>query len=634
MSRTLYNTQASYIMPDINKTPLLPVADLLTQINDLRLKKADSEGNWHNWLQSIGRTDLETRLTPKNPMSYSSAEYMLPGLAAEGGLGALSRDHYLQAVLLGIPAHFFGLLYKEQKIQTLETDDSGNFWQKIHMENLPTPEELHFKHLHSLNVAIYGEYGLDSIPVYLHPLSTTKTPLYLLQVEGGVYPKENNSNDRLWNNIVLGFGQHQINTQLKERKVIDDIAFYHTNESAMVISVLAALDDATLHHGDTLEAYDKSLAEIRTKDILTNHTLVPAAEATFSRDQCETFILSNLKSRQMKKQLTEFIAHHDGQLKLLDLALYLAGTRNGVSEDHSRIAAGVFHLDFHAVTNGIYEEDWAGDIVNILRRYNVIDRFGLPSMNYTEHIEEIPTEILVKSKQTKIEAFRQFLLAGGRRDQFGNIVKLPENPLIIGDARRFAGYKRRTIAFSYFDVFRDILEHYPNAHIFISGKAHRHDLMPIADLSRILKSIAHNKVFRDQIHFLPNWEPKFAKILIGASHVWVNNPRVGFEACGTSGMKAGLNLALLVSTKDGFLAEVPQSAFYAINGESDSAEELASYYAKLTQAIADAHNSEDWATNVKRLWKSNFLHITSGARMLAQYLDMALPQQKEDIKIL
>jgi len=615
-------------MPDPTKTPPLLLADLLAQINDLRLDKPDSERNWHDWLTSLHRTDLEAHLTPKTPMSYSSAEYMLPGLAAEGGLGALSRDHYLQAVLLGIPAHFFGLLYKEQKIQTIETDDSGNYWQKIHMENLPTPEELHFKRINSLHVAMNGEYGLDTIPVYLHSLSTTKTPLYLLQVEGGVYPKDNNSNDRLWNNVVLGFGQHQINTQLKERKVIDDIAFFHTNESAMVISVLAALDDATLQNGDTLEVYDQALAAIRVKDILTNHTLVPAAEATFSRDQCETFILSNLKSRQMKKQLTKFIAHHDGQLKLLDLALYLAGTKNGVSEDHSRIAARVFHLDFHAVTNGIYEESWAADIVDILSHYKIIDRFGLPTADWVKHVEEIPTEILMKSKRTKVEAFRQFLLSGGRRDQFGNIVVLPENPLIIGDARRFAGYKRRTIAFSYFDVFQDILEHYPNAHIFISGKAHRHDQLPIADLSHILKSIAHNDIFRAQIHFLPNWEPKFAKMLIGASHVWVNNPRVGFEACGTSGMKAGLNLALLVSTKDGFLAEVPQNAFYAIKGESDSAEELASYYAKLTQAIADVHSPEAWATNVKRLWKSNFLHITSGARMLAQYLNMALPQEE------
>jgi glucan phosphorylase len=126
---------------------------------------------------------------------------------------------------------------------------------------------------------------------------------------------------------------------------------------------------------------------------------------------------------------------------------------------------------------------------------------------------------------------------------------------------------------------------------------------------------------------LPNWEPKFANKLLAASHVWVNNPRVGFEACGTSGMKAGLNLALLVSTRDGFLAEVHEDAFYAIKGASDSAEELASYYTALTLAIADARNPKDWSYNVKRLWKSNFLHITSGARMLAQYLEMALPEE-------
>jgi glucan phosphorylase len=199
-------------MLNSNKSQIQYSADLLSQIQDLKQDENSSTQNWHDWLTSIDRTDLESRLDSKNPMSYSSAEYMLPGMAAEGGLGALSRDHFLQAVRLGIPSLFFGLLYFEQKIQTIQTDGKGRYWQEIHMENLPTPEDLHFRKVDNLSVKIRGEHGLQKIPVFKYPLSSNRTPLYVFPMTGGVYPNENNSNERLWNNVVLGVGQHQIQT--------------------------------------------------------------------------------------------------------------------------------------------------------------------------------------------------------------------------------------------------------------------------------------------------------------------------------------------------------------------------------------------------------------------------------------
>ncbi len=37
---------------------------------------------------------------------------------------------------------------------------------------------------------------------------------------------------------------------------------------------------------------------------------------------------------------------------------------------------------------------------------------------------------------------------------------------------------------------------------------------------------------------------------------WLNTPKRGYEACGTSGMKAGLNGALMCSISDGWMDEV------------------------------------------------------------------------------
>ena len=59
-------------------------------------------------------------------------------------------------------------------------------------------------------------------------------------------------------------------------------------------------------------------------------------------------------------------------------------------------------------------------------------------------------------------------------------------------------------------------------------------------------------------------------MLISSCDVWLNTPIVGFEACGTSGMKAAMNGVLPFSTKDGwvdrpvrlFMIPYPASMFW------------------------------------------------------------------------
>ena len=56
--------------------------------------------------------------------------------------------------------------------------------------------------------------------------------------------------------------------------------------------------------------------------------------------------------------------------------------------------------------------------------------------------------------------------------------------------------------------------------------------------------------------YLPNYNLTLASLLASGTDVWLNTPVVGFEACGTSGMKAALNGVLPVTTKDGWIDEV------------------------------------------------------------------------------
>lgn len=433
--------------------------EILAEIDKLRRPDLRPEEQWNALLDQIQRPDLKNKLNTLHRMVYCSAEYLLPGVEGDGGLGALSRDHFLEAVALGLPADFYGLLHSQQKVQLIKKDNKGNYYQEIVIKDLPSPEEMGMKRVENLDFTLNGALGPNCpIQVYLHPLSTEQTPLYLFYVPGPVYPEEPNSNDRLWNNVVLGFGAAHVENKLKELGLREDVAFIHTNESAMVFNALAILDDWTVEKQDTASGYQQAFDEIKAKVILTNHTLVEAEKATFTMEQCEQFIFNNLHSEKVKTMLRDYIRNNNNCLSLLNLSLFLAGKCNGVSEAHAKLAADTLHRDVHAVTNGIYEEGWAPMMMNMLQKYHIIDQFGLPLPDYKNRIDDILIEEFLENKMLGFNMFRRWLANGNRKDQFGNIVLLPEHTKLIGDARRYAGYKRRWMLFKKPEVLECLLK--------------------------------------------------------------------------------------------------------------------------------------------------------------------------------
>jgi starch phosphorylase len=68
--------------------------------------------------------------------------------------------------------------------------------------------------------------------------------------------------------------------------------------------------------------------------------------------------------------------------------------------------------------------------------------------------------------------------------------------------------------------------------------------------------IAQSERFEEHIAYLPDYKMETAEVLVQGSDVWLNTPVEGLEACGTSGMKAGLNGVLQCSTNDGWVWEV------------------------------------------------------------------------------
>jgi starch phosphorylase len=105
--------------------------------------------------------------------------------------------------------------------------------------------------------------------------------------------------------------------------------------------------------------------------------------------------------------------------------------------------------------------------------------------------------------------------------------------------------------------------------LIFAGKAHPRD-NPGKDYIRQLVHYARQGDLRKRILFLEDYDMSLARYLVQGVDVWLNTPRHGKEASGTSGMKAALNGALNLSTLDGWWCEgyAPQTGWSIGRGET------------------------------------------------------------------
>jgi starch phosphorylase len=140
----------------------------------------------------------------------------------------------------------------------------------------------------------------------------------------------------------------------------------------------------------------------------------------------------------------------------------------------------------------------------------------------------------------------------------------------IGFARRFATYKRATLLFRDRDRLKRLLanEKMP-VQIIIAGKAHPQD-NPGKQFIREIVQFARDPEMSRHITFIEDYDIQVGRELVQGVDLWLNNPRRGEEACGTSGMKAAINGVLNFSILDGWFDEAFEiSGGWAIGDRSD-----------------------------------------------------------------
>jgi starch phosphorylase len=211
---------------------------------------------------------------------------------------------------------------------------------------------------------------------------------------------------------------------------------------------------------------------------------------------------------------------------------------------------------------------------------------------------------------------------------------LDPDVLTIGFARRFATYKRATLIFQDVQRLKKILNN-PKmpVQIVIAGKAHPKD-HPGKTLIREIVSLSRDPEICKRLIFVEDYSIQVAREVVQGVDLWLNNPRRGEEACGTSGMKASMNGVLNFSVLDGWFDEAYElSGGWPIGGRSPYSEDqdelhASSIYSTLEYEIVPLfYQNQDSDDNIPTEWvrrmKTCIANLTPRfgcGRMLAEYL--------------
>ncbi|MEM1879996.1 MAG: glycogen/starch/alpha-glucan phosphorylase [Desulfurococcaceae archaeon] len=178
---------------------------------------------------------------------------------------------------------------------------------------------------------------------------------------------------------------------------------------------------------------------------------------------------------------------------------------------------------FIPITNGIYLERWMHP-----KLYSAWVRKDIREEVLREVRNEAKKELLSLVKYYKPEV-----------DLTGKVV--------VTWARRLARYKR-----PYF-IARFIEEHHDQSVVYIlAGKPHPKD----PDGYIYLKKFKELSQKFNNVVYIPDYRTDVAKVLMAGSDIWLFTPFSGWEACGTSYMKALVNGVPVVSSRDGGVIEI------------------------------------------------------------------------------
>lgn len=534
------------------------------------------------------------------PVAYFSAEYAIaddmPIYA--GGLGVLAADVVLQAAAQNLEFMAVGLVYH----QAFSGDD---------LDQRPMHERLS---AHGFEVAIRdGQRVTVSVAVAGRPVLLQawvkqwgRTALVLLDAK----LPENDSRDQAVSDHLYA-SQHELAMAQEICLGLGGVAMvkalgfrphtWHLNEGHTALAGLAvALDYLSTHDGIGLET---AVAAVRTTLAGTKHTILPGAGLFMDWPNVERLLGPTLQTAGVHLDELKKLAGREpaGDYSGTKLLVSLCSRQSGVSilhvSEEKRVHPGSTLIP---ITNGVFRwrwttQAWDGNPL----AYDDAKFWAVHNENRRQLIEHV-------------------------RQQTGK--QLGNDCLTIVWARRMAAYKRPELLVSDTERLARILNHSERpVQIIVAGQANPADLGGMDLMQRV---IAASKLpeLEARFAYLPGYNPYSAKFLVRGADVWLNTPIRGYEACGTSGMKASLNGALQLSTSDGWVDEVKLQDIGWLLPDVGGEEAGKTLYDLLEQDVAPLFYLRTYG--VPHYWvermRANMRLILEGfttERMLAEYYE-------------
>lgn len=584
----------------------------LNQVSHSTLQKAALDGDYMNAYEKTMaifrnyRKDNKevikfcntTSVNEEHPIAYFCMEYGIDECLPiySGGLGILAGD-YLKAMSdLKVPFLAIGLFYKQgyflQNINSRGTQIAiYETWNTNQIPMCPMSDadgKVLLVGVDILERTVYAkiwEAKVGHIKLYLLDTDVPENTADDREITNSLYGGSREI--RLKQEIVLGIG----GTRFILEKLKLNPAVYHLNEGHSAFLLLERIRNYH-HQGLTI---NEAMELVRCTSIFTTHTPVPAGNEEFGEDLITKyfasyaqrlgmtldnfFALAQSSSTQTNGNKTNNISMMNGLrvFSMTALALRLCLYSNAVSTLHGKVARQMWQaiwpglledeIPIGHVTNGVHLGTWLGTSMRLL--YD--DYLGTEWKNnqddpkFWKEIMLVPDREIWKAHQAQknslIELVKKLILQQySLRNESKQLISssincLDNNVLLLGLARRFTAYKRNDLILKDKErLVRILTDEKRPVVMLIAGKSHPADGSG-SDLIREIIEAIRDPRLKGHVIFLEEYNIGLAKALVRGVDVWINTPILGHEACGTSGMKVGVNGGLNFSTKDGWWDE-------------------------------------------------------------------------------
>lgn len=512
------------------------------------------------------------------PVAYFCAEYALfdhtPLYA--GGLGILSGDYIQEIIDQKLPVAAFGLFYHREHKHGLE----------LSLER-KTPQELGLSLVTNTDGSILKvKVPLCDREVMVQAWTYKKANMNLYLMDTQI--EENKPEDwnicdtlyvddrdlRLQQEIILGIGGMRLIKALNIQPSV-----YHLNEGHSAFMAFEFIRAIMKSQGKT---FSEAVAHVKKRIVFTNHTLVAAGQEHFGVETMKSFFSGFCKDIGISvSDLIQLgLDAKNNLFSMTLLALTMSSKVNAVSALHGKKAREEWKgYNVESITNGIYIGRW-------------------DKLAHYSHAE---------NKKKLIDYIK---------NATGTI--FDEKILLLGWARRFVDYKRPLAILDDIERFKRIAKaDGRKVQLVFSGPINA----TYTEENETMKKLEHliETELKGIVVFIPNYNTTISQYLVSGCDVWLNTPKVGLEACGTSGMKACLNGVLPLSTSDGWMDEVDITNIGWIVHDTDITRNLLDTLEY--KIVPEYYRRKDtWARKMKYA-RELILKRFSTERMLQEYID-------------